>query len=63
MDLIFVSEAQLIKAARPMEHIIKGGHPAEISVEVTSKIALVINPRAAKALRLMIAPDVMYGTT
>jgi putative ABC transport system substrate-binding protein len=40
--------------------ILKGTKPAEIPVEVNSKIEFVINLKTAKALGLTIAPEVLY---
>ncbi len=48
------------QAARLVDKILKGAKPAEIPVEVNSKIELVINLQVAKALGLMIAPEVLY---
>jgi putative ABC transport system substrate-binding protein len=48
------------QAARLVDKIIKGAHPAEIPVEVNTKIEFVINMKAATALRLTIAPEVLY---
>lgn len=48
------------QAARLVDKIIKGAKPAELPVEVNSKIELVINLRTAKALGLTIAPQVLY---
>lgn len=48
------------QAARLVDKIIKGTKPAEIPVEVNSKIMFSINLKAAKALGLTIAPEVLY---
>jgi putative ABC transport system substrate-binding protein len=48
------------QAARLVDKILKGANPAEIPVEVNSKIEFVINLKAAKALGLTIAPEVLY---
>jgi putative ABC transport system substrate-binding protein len=48
------------QAARLVDKIIKGGNPAEIPVEVNSKIELAINLKTAKALGLTIAPEILY---
>lgn len=48
------------QAARLVEKILKGAKPAEIPVEVNTKIELVINLKVAKALGLTIAPEVLY---
>ncbi len=48
------------QAARLVEKIFKGANPAEIPVEVSSKIEFVINLKTAKALGLTIAPEVLY---
>ena len=48
------------QAARLVGKILKGTSPAEIPVEVNSKIEFVINLKVAKALRLRIAPEVLY---
>ncbi len=47
-------------AARLVDKIIKGAKPAEIPVEVNTKIEFVINLKVAKALGLTIAPEVLY---
>jgi putative tryptophan/tyrosine transport system substrate-binding protein len=47
-------------AARLVDKIIKGGHPAEIPVEVNSKIEFAINLKVAHALGLTIAPEMLY---
>jgi putative ABC transport system substrate-binding protein len=43
-----------------VDKILKGMKPAEIPVEVNSKIEFTINLKVAKALRLTIAPEVLY---
>jgi putative ABC transport system substrate-binding protein len=48
------------QAARLVAKILKGTKPAEIPVEVNSKIEFVINLKTAKALGLTIAPEVLY---
>jgi putative ABC transport system substrate-binding protein len=48
------------QAARLVDKILKGARPAEIPVEVNSKIEFAINLKTAKALRLTIAPEVLY---
>jgi putative tryptophan/tyrosine transport system substrate-binding protein len=48
------------QAARLVDKILKGVKPAEIPVEVSPKIEFVINLKAAKALGLTIAPEVLY---
>jgi putative ABC transport system substrate-binding protein len=48
------------QAARLVDKILKGAKPAEIPVEVNSKIEFAINLNTAKALGLTIAPEVLY---
>jgi putative ABC transport system substrate-binding protein len=48
------------QAARLVDKILKGVDPAEIPVEVVTKIEFVINLKVAKALGLTIAPEVLY---
>jgi putative ABC transport system substrate-binding protein len=48
------------QAARLVDKILKGANPAEIPVEVNSKIEFVINLKTAKALDLTISPEVLY---
>ncbi len=48
------------QAARLVGKILKGTAPAEIPVEVNPKIEFAINLKVAKALRLRIAPEVLY---
>lgn len=47
-------------AARLVDKILKGTKPAEIPVEVNSRIEFAINLKTAKALGLIIAPEVLY---
>jgi len=48
------------QAARLVDKILKGAKPAEIPVEVNTKIRFTINMKVAKALGLAIAPEVLY---
>jgi putative ABC transport system substrate-binding protein len=48
------------QAARLVDKILKGTKPAEIPVEVNSKIEFVINMKSAKALGLTLPPEVLY---
>jgi putative ABC transport system substrate-binding protein len=48
------------QAARLVDKILKGAKPADIPVEVNSKIEFVINLKTAKALGLTIAPEVLF---
>lgn len=48
------------QAARLVDKVIKGVNPAEIPVEVNTKIEFAINLKVAKALGLKIAPEVLY---
>jgi putative ABC transport system substrate-binding protein len=48
------------QTARLVDKILKGADPAEIPVEVNSKIEFAINLKAAKALGLTSAPEVLY---
>ena len=48
------------QAARLVDKILKGANPAEIPVEVNSKIEFVINLKTAKHLGLTIPPEVLY---
>jgi len=48
------------QAARLVDKILKGAKPAELPVEVNSKIEFVINLKVARALGLTIAPEVLY---
>jgi putative ABC transport system substrate-binding protein len=48
------------QAARLVDKILKGAKPAELPVEVNSKIEFVINLKVAHTLGLTIAPEVLY---
>ena len=48
------------QAARLVDKILKGVHPAKIPVEVNAKIEFTINLKTANALGLRIAPEVLY---
>jgi putative ABC transport system substrate-binding protein len=48
------------QAARLVDKIFKGADPAEIPVEVNSKIEFAINLKTAKKLGLTIPPEVLY---
>jgi putative ABC transport system substrate-binding protein len=48
------------QSARLVDKILKGKKPGEIPVEVNSKLEFVINLKAAKALGLTIAPEVLF---
>ncbi len=48
------------QAARLVDKILKGANPAEIPVEVNTKVEFAINLKVAKALGLTIAPEVLY---
>ncbi len=48
------------QAARMVDKIVRGAKPAEVPVEVTSKVEFVINLKVAKALGLTVAPEVLY---
>ena len=48
------------QAARLVDKILKGVKPAEIPVEVNTKIRFTINMKVAKALGIVIAPEVLY---
>lgn len=48
------------QAARLVDKILKGVNPAGIPVEVNPMVELVINTNVARALRLPIAPEVLY---
>jgi putative ABC transport system substrate-binding protein len=48
------------QAARLVDKILKGANPAELPVEVNTKIEFVINMKTAQALGLTIAPEVLY---
>ncbi len=47
-------------AARLVDKIIKGQHPAEIPVEVNNNIEFVVNLKVAKASGIKIAPEALY---
>lgn len=51
------------QAARLVDKILKGANPAEIPVEVNSKIEFAINLKRAKALGLTIPPTIIYQAT
>jgi putative ABC transport system substrate-binding protein len=48
------------QGARLVDKILNGEKPAEIPVEVNSKLEFVINLKAAKALGLTIVPEVLF---
>lgn len=48
------------QAARMVDKIIKGQKPADIPVEVNTRLEFVINLKVAKTLGLKIAPEVLY---
>ena len=48
------------QAARLVDKILKGAKPANLPVEVNTKIEFVINLKTAKALGLTIPPEVLY---
>jgi putative ABC transport system substrate-binding protein len=48
------------QAARLVDKIIKGANPADLPVEVNSKIEFVINRKVAQAMGLAIAPEVLF---
>lgn len=48
------------QAARLVDKIIKGAKPADIPVEVNTKIELIINLKTAKDLELTIPPEALY---
>jgi putative ABC transport system substrate-binding protein len=48
------------QAARLVHKILNGVDPAELPVEVNSKIEFVINLKVAKAMGLTIAPEVLF---
>jgi putative ABC transport system substrate-binding protein len=47
-------------AARLVDKIIKGAHPAELPVETNPQIEFVINLKVVQALGLTLAPTVGY---
>ena len=49
-----------LQAARLVDKILKGTNPADLPVEVNSKIEFVINLRVAKALGITIPPEILY---
>ncbi len=51
------------QAARLVDKIIKGVNPADIPVEVNTKIEFAINLKTAKALGLTIPPEVLFQAT
>ena len=46
-------------AARYVDRILKGGQPAEMPVQQTTKLELVINAGTAKALKLTLPPALL----
>jgi putative ABC transport system substrate-binding protein len=48
------------QAARLVDKILKGANPADIPVEVNSKIEFAINLKTAKTLGLTISPEMLY---
>jgi putative ABC transport system substrate-binding protein len=48
------------QTARLVDKVLKGDNPADIPVEVNSKIEFVINLRVAQALGIHIPPEVLY---
>jgi putative ABC transport system substrate-binding protein len=48
------------QSARLVDKILKGQKPADIPVEVNSKIEFVINLKAAKVMGLTLAPEVLF---
>jgi putative ABC transport system substrate-binding protein len=48
------------QAARLVAKIIKGEKPADIPVEVNSKIEFAINRKMAQAIGLTLAPEVLF---
>ena len=51
------------QAARIVDKIIKGASPAEVPVEVNSKIEFAINLKTAKQLGITIPPIILYQAT
>ncbi len=51
------------QAARLVDKILKGAKPAEIPVEVNSKIEFAINLKTAKQLGITIPPIILYQAT
>jgi putative ABC transport system substrate-binding protein len=50
-------------AARVIDKIIMGASPAEVPVEVNTKIQFAVNQKTAKSMGLNIAPEVLYQAT
>jgi putative ABC transport system substrate-binding protein len=50
-------------AARQVDKILKGAKPADIPVEVNTKIEFTINLKTAKALGLTIPPEILFQAT
>jgi putative ABC transport system substrate-binding protein len=50
-------------AARLVDKILKGAKPAELPVEVNTKIEFAINLKAARALGLTIPPEILFQAT
>ena len=48
------------QAARLVDKILKGAKPADLPVEVNSKIEFAINLKTAQALGLTIAPEMLF---
>jgi putative ABC transport system substrate-binding protein len=48
------------QAARLVDRILKGARPAELPVEVNSKVEFVVSLGAARSLRLIVPPDALY---
>ena len=48
------------QSARLVDKVLNGQQPGEIPVEVNSKLEFVINLKAAKAMGLTIAPEVLF---
>jgi len=70
-DVFFVEHSSLVsdgaddyasgkQAARLVDKILQGANPAEIPMEVNSKIEFAINLKSAKALGLTIPPKVLF---